>query len=412
MSGPRALRPTSEPEILEAIRDAGEDAELAISGTSPPPGARGEDGDARAGGIVVLSTDRLDRILDLRPRDFTVTAEPGVRLDVLEAAVAEQGLWLPTGGHGCDRSIGGWVAAASPGPWDGAFGPVRRQLLACRVASYDGRVLSWGRGVVKNVAGYDVPRLVAGSRGRLGVIARVTLRLWPRPRVRETWRLEGTTSDSVAALARRLAGTEDSGSAGAAASGLADALRWTWSEAGGHRLDVVLVGSEPSVRRRREALRALDTESGRTEIRPVDPHGHAVVGPASEATRPGTARAAARARPPGSAAFRWTPGRRYVPDVVCRLATEAAEGVARIEADPARGVVTVFVDPGSDGDPAALPGHTSSPRLREAGCVVERGVARHHAWAEMRLPEPVRELEARVLLALGGRRRSWRADYL
>ncbi|MFO7587387.1 MAG: FAD-binding oxidoreductase, partial [Gemmatimonadota bacterium] len=332
----------------------------------------GADGDAP--GLVLVSTERLDAVIELRPRDFTVTVGPGLRIGRLREAVEERGLWLAAGGSGAARSVGGWIAASSPGPWDAAFGPVRRQLLACRVATHDGRLFAWGRPVMKNVAGYDLPRLMAGSRGRLGALSRVTLRLWPRPDAVEAHEMAGDPER----LETLLPELEAAG---------VDLLAWLWSPGSGHRLRILLAGSAASVARRRSEL-----------ARRAAARGTAVAeAPPEEVAED----RADRARPPGTIAFRWTPGRRYLPRGLRDLAASAGPRPARIEAYPATGAVVATF--GGAPDPVAVP---AGP------LAIERGGPEFHEEAERRRSPAARAIEERVVAALGGRSRTWQADYL
>ncbi len=130
-----------------------------------------------------VSTTHLADVVDFRPKDLTITVGAGMRVSALARIVDEEGLWLPLADAQDDRSIGGWIAAAPVSEFDSSFGPVRRHFLACTLLLWDGRATTWGRPVLKNVAGYEVTKLICGSRARLGIVTTVTLRLWPRPRM-------------------------------------------------------------------------------------------------------------------------------------------------------------------------------------------------------------------------------------
>lgn len=119
-------------------------------------------------------------IIDYRRDDLTVAAGAGIALDELAAFLEERGQWIPVA-PADGRSLEHWLLWADPHASDHAYGPVRRQVLACTVVGADGRTLKCGRPLVKNVAGYDLARLACGSRGRLGRIREATLRLWPLP---------------------------------------------------------------------------------------------------------------------------------------------------------------------------------------------------------------------------------------
>src|SRR5439155_12876990 len=91
---------------------------------------------------------------------------------------------------GSGATLGGCIAAGLAGPRRAAAGPVRDYVLGVKVIDGRARVLNFGGQVMKNVAGYDVSRLFAGSLGTLGVIAEASLKVLPRPRAELTLRLE------------------------------------------------------------------------------------------------------------------------------------------------------------------------------------------------------------------------------
>jgi len=134
----------------------------------------------REGGDVVLSTRRLDRVLEHESGDLTATVEAGVRLSALDAVLAERGQMLALDPPG-DPTVGACLAAALSGPRRHRYGAARDLLLGVTVVLADGTIASAGGKVVKNVAGYDLGKLFCGSLGRFGLIARASLRLHPRP---------------------------------------------------------------------------------------------------------------------------------------------------------------------------------------------------------------------------------------
>ena len=156
----------SEPETVA------EAAELLRSGG--PVSIESETGD------VVLSTRRLNRILEHEPGDLTAIVEAGLRLSELQAALEPHGQMLALDPPG-DPTIGACLAADLSGPRRHRYGAMRDLVIGVTVVLSDGTIASSGGKVVKNVAGYDLGKLFSGSRGRLGLIARVALRLHPRP---------------------------------------------------------------------------------------------------------------------------------------------------------------------------------------------------------------------------------------
>jgi glycolate oxidase FAD binding subunit len=135
---------------------------------------------ARAG--IVLGLRRLDRIIEHEPGDLTATAQAGLTVDALQAALRERGQWLSLDPPEADRAtVGGLIAANAAGPRRHLYGTVRDQLIGLTVVTADGAIVRGGGKVVKNVAGYDLPKLFVGSYGTLGIVVEATFKLRPRP---------------------------------------------------------------------------------------------------------------------------------------------------------------------------------------------------------------------------------------
>ena len=134
----------------------------------------------RDGGDVVLSTRALNRVLEHEAGDLTCTVEAGIRLSELREALAPHGQMLALDPPG-DPTVGACIAANLSGPRRHRYGTARDLVIGVTVVLADGTVASSGGKVVKNVAGYDLGKLFCGSEGRLGLIARVALRLHPLP---------------------------------------------------------------------------------------------------------------------------------------------------------------------------------------------------------------------------------------
>jgi glycolate oxidase FAD binding subunit len=149
-----------------------------------------------------LTTDGLDRILEHDPGDLTCTVEAGVRLGQLQAALAAAGQRLSLDPPG-DPSIGAVLARNVSGPLRHRFGAPRDLVLGATLVLADGTIASSGGKVVKNVAGYDLARLVCGSEGRLALVARASFRLHPLPRASRT--LVVATDDAAHAVSALLA---------------------------------------------------------------------------------------------------------------------------------------------------------------------------------------------------------------
>ncbi len=158
---------------------------------------------AAAAGRTVRIGEDLDaggmrRILEHEAGDLTCTVEAGIRVSALNEALAAHGQRLSLDPPD-DPTIGACLAANLSGPLRHRFGSPRDLVLGVTLVLADGTVASAGGKVVKNVAGYDLGKLVCGSRGRLAFIARVSLRLHPVPAAASTVVVEG--DDLAAAVA-------------------------------------------------------------------------------------------------------------------------------------------------------------------------------------------------------------------
>jgi glycolate oxidase FAD binding subunit len=131
---------------------------------------------------VAVDLRSLDRVVDYPAADMTITVEAGIPLDRLRQVLAEQGQRLPLDAPQSDRAtLGGIFATNASGPRRFGLGRPRDQVIGVRYVDPNGQVIKGGGRVVKNVAGYDLPRLMTGSMGTLGVIAELTLKVRPLP---------------------------------------------------------------------------------------------------------------------------------------------------------------------------------------------------------------------------------------
>lgn len=121
-------------------------------------------------------------IVHYDPAELVITARGGTTLAEIEEALAARGQHLPfePPAFGAAATIGGTIAAGLAGPSRSAAGPVRDYILGTRVLTGDGRALRFGGEVMKNVAGYDLSRLMAGALGILGVLLEVSIKVLPR----------------------------------------------------------------------------------------------------------------------------------------------------------------------------------------------------------------------------------------
>lgn len=131
---------------------------------------------------VQIDLTSLDRVIDYPARDMTVTVEAGLRMDVLTALLKQQGQRLPIDVAQASRAtLGGAIATNTSGPRRAGYGTFRDYVIGISAVDAVGRSFKGGGRVVKNVAGYDLCKLLVGSLGTLGIITQVTLKLRPLP---------------------------------------------------------------------------------------------------------------------------------------------------------------------------------------------------------------------------------------
>jgi glycolate oxidase FAD binding subunit len=146
---------------------------------------------------VELSTAGLDRILEHNAGDLTAVLQAGVPLARAQEVFAAEGQMLALDPPHIGATIGGVVATADSGPLRHRYGGARDLVIGVTVALSDGTIARSGGKVIKNVAGYDLAKLVAGSWGTLGVILEVAVRLQPIPRARATSVFEPANADEL-----------------------------------------------------------------------------------------------------------------------------------------------------------------------------------------------------------------------
>jgi len=154
---------------------------------------------------IILSTTRLNQIIEHVPHDMTVTVQAGLPLTDLQAILSQAGQRLaldPTLETGA--TIGGIIATNATGSRRLRYGGVRDQIIGIQVVLADGTIAKGGGKVVKNVAGYDLPKLFTGSLGTLGVIVSATFRLYPLPVASRTVALTASELAPLCDLALRI----------------------------------------------------------------------------------------------------------------------------------------------------------------------------------------------------------------
>jgi len=220
MSTDAPLRPATEAELSEAIAEAaGDGARLAIRG-----GASKRDVGRPEAGVRSLDMRAFTGVVDYDPPELVLTVRAATALAEVQALVAAKGQMLafepfdhgpiygrPPGA----ATIGGIVAAAVGGSQRLAYGGPRDHLLGLRAVSGRGELFVSGAKVVKNVTGYDLPKLLAGSWGRLAAITELTLKVLPAPRVSATRVLHGLSAQAaVEAMAAAMGSAAEVAAAG------------------------------------------------------------------------------------------------------------------------------------------------------------------------------------------------------
>lgn len=197
------MRPLSEAELSDIVRDAQGLLRVQGGGTRTIGGGAGE----------VLETGGLSGVTLYEPGALTLVAGAGTPLSEIEALLEAEGQRLafePMDARGLlgtsgDSTIGGIVAANVSGPRRIQAGACRDFLLGVRFVDGQGTVVKNGGRVMKNVTGYDLVKLLAGSRGTLGVLSEVSLKVLPRPEAAACVMIDGLEDHAaVAAMARAL----------------------------------------------------------------------------------------------------------------------------------------------------------------------------------------------------------------
>jgi glycolate oxidase FAD binding subunit len=155
-----------------------------------------------------LTVDGLSEVVDYVPGDLTITVGAGISLEKLATITREHNQWLPLNPFGSDDgTIGATIATGSYGPFAHGFGTIRDLVLGLQVVTGEAKIIRGGGRVVKNVAGFDLVRLMTGAWGTLGVITQATLRLYAMPSTRQTIAMEAPTD--TRRLAERLRALQD-----------------------------------------------------------------------------------------------------------------------------------------------------------------------------------------------------------
>ena len=195
-------RPTRVEEVSRLLTLASEERQAVVprgSGTlmdlgNPP---------RRVDGVLDLSD--LSSVVDYEPADLTASVQCGLSIAALAARLTARRQFLPLDPlEGMSRSVGGVLATNGSGPLRYRYGTPRDLLLGVRFVQADGTVTGGGARVVKSVTGYDVPKLMVGSLGTLGVLVEATIRLHPLPEAEGAWLATFYSAEGAAAFLARV----------------------------------------------------------------------------------------------------------------------------------------------------------------------------------------------------------------
>jgi glycolate oxidase FAD binding subunit len=137
---------------------------------------------------ILLSTTRMDKIEQYDPGDLTIAVAAGMPFAAMQRQLLEHHQWVPCDAANLEHAtIGGLLATGAAGPLKSTFGHMRDFCIGVQFVTTNGKVVKGGGRVVKNVAGYDLMKLLTGSYGSLAVITRANFKVFPRPRQTRTF---------------------------------------------------------------------------------------------------------------------------------------------------------------------------------------------------------------------------------
>jgi len=196
------IEPDTAEELAAALRrasDARQSMVISGAGTKMNWGRRPQRVDA------ILGTRRLNRVLAHQHGDLTATIEAGATLAAVNETLTRNGQCLPLDPPFADRAtIGGILATNDSGPLRHRFGTPRDLVIGVQLATVDGALAKAGGQVVKNVAGYDLSKLVCGSFGSLAAIVSATFKLAPLPSASKTITVDAPDIAALAAIVREV----------------------------------------------------------------------------------------------------------------------------------------------------------------------------------------------------------------
>ncbi len=254
---PEPVAPATPEELREALRHCSAEQTRIETG--------GSFSKRLAGGPIAaapcrLETTRLDRLLAYEPADLTVSVQAGMRYSELARTLAKSNQFLPLDPPFLETAtIGGILAANASGPRRRRYGTARDMVIGMRFATLDGRLVSSGGMVVKNVTGLDMGKLMIGSFGTLAVIVSANFKVFPRPESRVSFVFHSGSVETLLAVRRDILGSALQ----------PDAIDWldpAAAELAGlpptHAMLIEVSGSPAVMRRYEETYRSLASWSG------------------------------------------------------------------------------------------------------------------------------------------------------
>jgi len=195
------LYPTSPAEVQEAVRS--QPRVLPRGGGSKPTLSTPREGQA------VLEMSGLSGVLEYDPGEYVFVARAGTRLAEVEQLLAQNGQYLPFDPPLLEQgaTLGGTVAAGLSGPLRQRFGGVRDFILGVQFVDGEGNLVRGGGKVVKNAAGFDLPKLMVGSLGRLGILTELAFKVFPFPKATATLRITFPALEAALEALYKLAGS-------------------------------------------------------------------------------------------------------------------------------------------------------------------------------------------------------------
>ena len=195
------LYPTSPAEVQEAVRS--QPRVLPRGGGSKPALSTPREGQA------VLEMSGLSGVLEYDPGEYVLVARAGTRLAEVEQLLAQNGQYLPFDPPLVEQgaTLGGTVAAGLSGPLRQRYGGVRDFILGVQFVDGEGSLVRGGGKVVKNAAGFDLPKLMVGSLGRLGVLTELAFKVFPFPKATATLRITFPALEAALEALYKLAGS-------------------------------------------------------------------------------------------------------------------------------------------------------------------------------------------------------------